>query len=116
MQKKMKNNDTLTLTIKKKWFDMIASGLKKEDYRELKQYWLPRLVEERNDNGNHTFRKYKYVKFVNVYSKNSTTCTLVCEGITTGIGKSEWGATEDYCFIIKLGDIIQPTKKTDNEK
>ena len=27
----------LTLTIKKKWFDMIKSGIKKEEYREVKK-------------------------------------------------------------------------------
>lgn len=28
----------LILPIKKKWFDMIASGQKKEEYREVKEY------------------------------------------------------------------------------
>ena len=28
----------LTLPIKKKWFDMILSGEKKEEYREIKPY------------------------------------------------------------------------------
>ena len=35
---------TLHLTLKKKWFDMIASGKKKEEYREIKPYWFERLV------------------------------------------------------------------------
>lgn len=35
---------TLHLTLKKKWFDMIASGEKKEEYRELKPYWVRRLI------------------------------------------------------------------------
>ena len=33
----------LTLPIKKKWFDMIKSGEKKEEYREIKQYWFTRF-------------------------------------------------------------------------
>ena len=33
----------LTLPIKKKWFDMIKSGEKKEEYREIKNYWTTRL-------------------------------------------------------------------------
>lgn len=37
---------TLYLTLKKKWFDMIVSGVKKEEYRESKVYWLKRLVED----------------------------------------------------------------------
>ena len=31
----------LTLPIKKKWFDMILSGEKKEEYREIKPYYVP---------------------------------------------------------------------------
>lgn len=34
----------LVLPIKKKWFDMIASGEKKEEYREIKPYWTSRFV------------------------------------------------------------------------
>lgn len=34
----------LHLTLKKKWFDMILSGVKKEEYREVKAYWVDRLL------------------------------------------------------------------------
>lgn len=40
----MKDEKTLHLTLKKKWFDMIASGEKKEEYREIKPYWSQRLT------------------------------------------------------------------------
>ena len=33
----------LTLPIKKKWFDMILSGEKKEEYREKKPYYTSRF-------------------------------------------------------------------------
>ena len=33
----------LILPIKKKWFDMIRSGEKKEEYREIKPYWTKRF-------------------------------------------------------------------------
>ena len=33
----------LTLPIKKKWFDMIKSGEKKEEYREFKPYYTTRF-------------------------------------------------------------------------
>lgn len=33
----------LTLPIKKKWFDMILSGEKKEEYREIKEYYETRF-------------------------------------------------------------------------
>lgn len=34
---------TLTLALEKKWFDMIKAGIKKEEYREIKDYWLNRF-------------------------------------------------------------------------
>lgn len=34
----------LTLTIKKKWYDMILAGIKKEEYREIKDYYDSRLL------------------------------------------------------------------------
>lgn len=33
----------LTLPIKNKWFNMILSGEKKEEYRELKPYYISRF-------------------------------------------------------------------------
>lgn len=35
----------LRLTLKKKWFDMIAAGIKKEEYREIKWHWVCRMFE-----------------------------------------------------------------------
>jgi hypothetical protein len=35
----------LHLTVKKKWFDMIASGEKKEEYRGIKGHWVTRLMQ-----------------------------------------------------------------------
>ena len=35
----------LTLPIKKKWFEMIKSGEKKEEYREIKPYWTKRFLK-----------------------------------------------------------------------
>jgi len=35
----------LPLILKKKWFDMIVSGEKKEEYREIKPYWIKRLID-----------------------------------------------------------------------
>jgi len=36
--------EILHLNLKKKWFDMIASGEKKEEYREMKKYWIKRMT------------------------------------------------------------------------
>lgn len=37
-------NQILQLRLKKKWFDMILSGEKKEEYRDIKPFWAVRLM------------------------------------------------------------------------
>lgn len=50
----------LTLTVSKKWFNMIVAGEKTEEYREIKMYWLKRLFYQAKD---HPYKKpYKYTK------------------------------------------------------
>ena len=61
----------LHLTLKKKWFDMIASGEKKEEYREVKAYWINRLWG----------KEFNAVTFKNGYGKNSPSITLECKQI-----------------------------------
>lgn len=41
----------LNLVITKKWFDMIKSGEKTEEYREIKSFWLNRLLLIKNEDG-----------------------------------------------------------------
>ena len=38
---------TLHLPLKEKWYRMIESGEKKEEYREITPYWIKRLINER---------------------------------------------------------------------
>lgn len=93
----------LHLTLKKKWFDMIASGEKKEEYRELKPYWFSRLTSDKYD-----VEKYDIVIFRNGYKKDAPTIVVNCEGVSIGKGKTHWGAEphEQY-FVIKLGEIVK---------
>lgn len=35
----------LKLTLKKTWYDLILLGVKQEEYREIKEYWLKRLFD-----------------------------------------------------------------------
>lgn len=74
----------LTLPIKKKWFDMILSGEKKEEYRNITSYY------------NSRFSKYLIgepfeVLFRNGYSKNSP--TIKCKVFRDiDMGNPKWGA------------------------
>ena len=87
----------LHLTLKKKWFDMIASGAKKEEYREIKPYWNQRLHTE----------SFDVVAFRNGYGKHVPSVTVELLGIERGLGIVEWGAPEKtMVYILKLGRII----------
>lgn len=97
----------LHLTLKKKWFDMIASGEKPEEYREMKQYWWTRLTEATLIGGGmRTMKKFDVVIFKNGYSKNAPTMEVEFIETITGIGNPKWGAPSSEVFIIKLGNII----------
>lgn len=39
--------NTLHLTVKRPWFDMIAAFVKTEEYRDIKPYWAVRLLQQR---------------------------------------------------------------------
>jgi hypothetical protein len=97
----------LHMTLKKKWFDMIASGEKKEEYRELKGYWMKRLLIEHGDG----FKTFDIVRFKNGYSPNAPMMDVECKGTEVGNGKYEWGCT-NKSFIIKLGKILSITNYT----
>jgi hypothetical protein len=96
----MKNPElkNLHLTLKKKWFDMIASGIKKEEYREIKPYWNRRL-------GRHgTDFVYGVVIFKNGYSRTAPTMAFVINRITTGLPRIVWTDQPlKECYIIELG-------------
>jgi hypothetical protein len=84
----------LHLTLKKCWFDMIASGKKREEYRELKPYWDKRLLN----------RTYDAVLFRNGYRRDAPEMMFELKGIEMGFGEMEWGAPEwKGVYILKLG-------------
>jgi hypothetical protein len=96
----------LHLTLKKKWFDMIASGEKKEEYREMKDYWYSRFLKP---SVLPRLEEYDFVIFKNGYSKNAPTVTVRFVEMFVGLeGNPEWGAEpgKEY-FVIKLGEIIK---------
>ena len=36
---------TLTLSLKKQWFDLIKAGIKKEEYREIKPHYIRQFIK-----------------------------------------------------------------------
>lgn len=125
-QNKFEFMKTLNLTLKKKWFDMIASGEKKEEYRCTKPYWWTRLVQcgeiygpdPLDENGLQILpveqwtmilsKNFDVVAFRNGYGKNAPVITLQFKGIEIGKAKPEWSDNwQGDVFIIKLGEIIK---------
>jgi len=105
----------LHLTLKKKWFDMILSGEKKEEYREPKQYWISRLFDEGLLFYDH--KEFDIIRFKNGYQKDAPQMDVEFKG-TEYRGhyeplNYEWGAIKGKNYIvIKLGNIIS-TLNTD---
>lgn len=89
----------LTLPIKKKWFDMIKSGEKKEEYREIKPYWTKRLNFISYDEKGVVYQVNKNILLRNGYSKNSPTLKCYVQ-INEGYGKSEWGAEPNKMYYV----------------
>lgn len=126
--------NVLYLTLKKKWFDMIASGVKREEYREIKEYWLKRLfmhndyaildqqmldevINELNkvkyttnelyDWAGWSPKRFNFICFRNGYSKDSPEIWCGYEGIEIKQAKSEWSDNaKGYFFTIELGKIL----------
>lgn len=111
----------LHLNLKRKWWDLIASGEKLEEYRDIKPYWVSRLVKTFTSSSvckNFSFfwkggvyemdepEHYDVIEFRNGYSKNPPTIIIECVGITNGYTKLKWADEYKPVFIIKLGKII----------
>lgn len=76
----------LILPIKKKWFDLILSGEKKEEYRKISPYYTSRF-----QNLFHADTDAKEIYFRNGYSSTSPSFVAVCT-LDMGEGREEWGA------------------------
>lgn len=118
----------LTLTISKQWFDMIVTGEKTEEYREIKTYWLARLFQNNSNivdvrylasglagrtdllkkyisTQRIVLKQYTHVLFINGYSKDSQRIEKEIKNITIGkpqkdLCPDKWLNTE--FFIIKF--------------
>ena len=124
----------LDLPLKKEWYNMIESGVKTEEYRELKPFWANRLLyfttlgvkeywesvlkKAREMATKYNFitlsdslirdygtRGYTHIRFRYGYTKQTMLFEL--NEITIGKGKPEWGAPDDEVFILKLGKRVE---------
>lgn len=108
----------LTLPIKKKWFDMIVSGEKKEEYREIKPYYDSRFMNAfgfllvggqmiYGEAAPEEIRKLWPVPVVfrNGYSKDSPEVVCKCT-LQFGKGKPEWDAAPgNLYYVLKIEKV-----------
>ena len=117
---------TLTLSLKKQWFDMIKAGIKKEEYRAINEYWIKSLLEctERdldaiwdtfaafpdttkqlnNELENiNAFKSFDRIVFTLGYPKADDTerrLTFKNQKIRIGQGRPEWGAEPGKMYFV----------------
>jgi len=120
----------LQLSLKKQWFELTKSGIKKEDYREITPYWVKRLTQYdksecdiyyaceflkkgKEYNDNNSFGRFKYSfcfpkqfkqnrMTLGYPKKNDTERILVFEnkGIEIKTGNTEWGAEPNKLYFV----------------
>ena len=117
----------LDLSLTYHWYDMIASGEKREEYRELKKFYFKRLNCEWKlhlEDGCYKgctdfiwnkercarckcFQAFPYDAVRFHRGQGGKVSMLVeCKGIRIGVGKKEWGAPKEPVFIIELGEKL----------
>ena len=118
---------TLTLPLKKKWFDLIKAGVKKEEYREIKPFWEKRLLDYKEikaDAKALAFKRYVLcipydvckdyprgydsLVFTLGYPKaDDTERRLVFKNpkIRIGTGKPEWGANPNKEYFVITWEV-----------
>lgn len=122
---------TLHLNLHRKWFDMVLSGEKKEEYRDITKYWARRFCyriptptgylscinqilnkdmegcERWVAKGIPMFKEFDTITFSNGYAKDRDQFVIELKYISIRKGLPEWGAEKDKVyFVLHLGEII----------
>lgn len=120
--------NTLYLSLKSTWYELIESLIKPEEYRGITAHWITRLLEYsdgekimegvaiyfqqhqeilkfRIEEGVIVFKKFEKVRFS--YGYTSRRMSFKIGGMTIGRGNPEWGAPKDEdVFIINLEEKL----------
>lgn len=87
---------------------MILYGEKKQEYREMSDFWRKRLVEYllQGDINAPIFKKFDTITFSNGYAKDRDQFVIELKEIQIGTGIEEHGAEKgkEY-FVLELGDV-----------
>ena len=102
----------LPLVLEGQWYDMIASGEKREEYRDVKPFWETRIINW-NFRSIHSYgvkgpwTKTKVVAFSLGYKKADMFFTVFRVMPKNGSHHPEWGEPETPHYVIKLGERVE---------
>lgn len=118
---------TLKLVLKGRFYHLIESGQRNEEYRDITDYWIRRICRNWDNyfrghycvfgcncidfcgkKEKHIAHDFDAVTFYLGYAKDRPSMTFRVDDITIGEGRPEWGAIPNQrYFIIKLGERIK---------
>ena len=105
----------LPLVLEGRWYDMIASGKKREEYRAATKYWRVRME---NWDRRTTAVRAPVVEFRRGYARDAARMAFWCLGFPVGYGmrcydfreKAQhptWGEPASPHFVISLGGRVE---------
>lgn len=117
----------ISIPIKRKWFDMIVSGEKKEEYRAIVPHWINRFTWHEWHKLNpetlmpmmkiypeDVFRKdIDGIRAHNGYQIDSPVIIWAHNGIRVGYPNPKWCDPQDISkkvFILSIGDLLKIQK------
>jgi len=94
----------LHLTLKKHWFELILSGKKKTEYREIKPYWNKRFIKNKEE-----FNQFDYIHFTNGYGSDKPYMKINFRGFDTSdnLPPKNNEPFIERCWALKLGEIFE---------
>ena len=112
--------NVLHLTLKKKWFDLIASGKKKVEYREIKPYWIRRLTISKSVVPEFRDARMKFIRFDEIhlrngYRKDSPFMRVGHRRTRIGVPFSDPPFVGIPVFLIHLGKVIEVRRYSLNQ-
>ena len=99
----------LPLVLKSKWFDMIALGQKKEEYREYSEYWRTRIWnwEKRAC----LERRRMVIELRRGYAALAPRTAFLSEGYGVrdkhSFPRPDWGEPQTEHFVLPLGERVE---------
>lgn len=127
IKRKGSRGENAGITNQKKWFDMILLGEKKEEYREIKPYYISRFIKwlgfskSEEKTVAELLEEMESIEpieimFRNGYSADSPSFVAKCT-IKIGAGKEEWGAEKDkQYFVLTIREILTNTIKQEGSR